>query len=282
MLTASVIVLLAWSAAEGARPAATAFVVQPEDTAGTALQLREGPLVTANDGAATIATQRRQRLSGGYAFYADSGADAAGDLAFLSSRAIVYRDAAIAHRAFLTLRDGLTTKHDKQGSAVAIGQEGRLYAASEPAGGPPTLFSTLLWRHGPVLAYIETGGGRTADALRFGRRQQARIASRVPAVVKPVIGDPVSRPGRPDAGERFTVVFRIVRSDIGEPMPKAAVSSTIGIAGKRVEHEQRFRRGVLAVSVAVPETASRKRLTVFVKANAEGHLATKTASYTIR
>jgi hypothetical protein len=281
VLGSSAIVLLAWSAAQGAAPTATALVVQPTDTAGTALQSREGPVVTADDGMATVANQRRQRLSGGYAFYADSGADATSDLAFLSSRAVVFADAVAAHRVFLTLRDRLAAKHER-GSAVALGQEGRLYTASEPAGGRPTLFSTLLWRHGNVLGYIETGGGGPADALRFGRRQQAHIASRIPAIVRPVIHEAMARPVAPAAGERFTVVFRIVRSDIGEPLTTATVSSTTRIAGARVRHDRTFRNGVLEVSLAVPDSDRQKRLTVLVKAAAKGRVATKATTYTIR
>jgi hypothetical protein len=85
-----------------------------------------------------------------------------------------------------------------------------------------------------------------------------------PPVVKPVVSSPVTW-AAPLAGKRFTVFFRITRSDNGAAASTAKVACATSLAGRTIAHRHAFTSGNLKVTLVLPKTARGKRLTVDVK-----------------
>lgn len=103
-----------------------------------------------------------------------------------------------------------------------------------------------------------------------------------PVVVKPVIGAASATPARPVAGKRFTVTFRVTRSDTGAPLAGASLACTTKVAGKVVPHVHAYTTGKARATLVVPKTGKGKLLTVAVKVAASGQAATKVVTYKIR
>ena len=103
-----------------------------------------------------------------------------------------------------------------------------------------------------------------------------------PALVKPVIGQPAKAPAQPLAGKRFTVSFKVRRSDTGRPLKAGKLSADPSVAGRIVPHTESFRAGTARVSFVVPATAAGKLLTVRVRITASGRSAKRTATFRVR
>jgi hypothetical protein len=152
-------------------------------------------------------------------------------------------------------------------------------------------FSQIVWRQGNVLGYINAQGGTgtSGHALSFAQLQQTRIAAVVPpadpgppVVVKPVIGKPIAQPAQPKAGKRFSVVFRLTRSDDRSTLTNATAATTVRIAGRLVPHRYVLGAGRVRVTLVVPKTAKGKQLRITVKVRTEGQSATKSVAYKVR
>ena len=86
-----------------------------------------------------------------------------------------------------------------------------------------------------------------------------------PPAVKPVVSSPVTW-AAPVAGKRFTVFFRITRSDNGAAASTATVACTTSLAGRTITHRHAFTGGTLKVTLVLPKVARGKKLTVDFKA----------------
>jgi hypothetical protein len=106
--------------------------------------------------------------------------------------------------------------------------------------------------------------------------------SRSPAAVKPVIGQPVAAPAQPVAGKRFTVSFKVKRSDTGAPLTSGRMSGDPSVAGKIVPHRESFRGGMARLSLIVPANAAGKLLKVRLTIRAGSQSATRVANFRIR
>lgn len=275
VLTCSVVVSLAGAQA----PNATLLVLQPADMPSY-IKTGTAPQLTTSDGDLSVSASKYGRVSGAVSFYTGTSVGPT----FLTSRAVIFRDATGAHGAFLEVRDKLNQKLNSTGSAVAVGQEAWRFNVL-------ILGEYVVWRQGYVLAEVQTSGGRGpgSSATDYVPLQQNRIAALVPpsnpgppVVIKPVVGKPVAKPRQPRAGKRFAVTFRVTRSNDGAPMTNAAVKSSTRIAGKPVRHGYSFSAGQLRVKLTLPKTAKGKPLRVTVKVIAEGQAATKVVAYKVR
>jgi hypothetical protein len=102
------------------------------------------------------------------------------------------------------------------------------------------------------------------------------------AVVKPVIGQPTGVPAQPLAGKRFTVSFKVKRSDTGGPLTSGKMLADPSVAGKVIRHVESFRGGTARLSFVVPANAAGKTLRVKVTITAGGRSATRIASFRAR
>lgn len=126
--------------------------------------------------------------------------------------------------------------------------------------------------------------------MDYAPLQQTRIAALVPpatpgptVVVKPVIGKPVAQPALPRAGKRFSVTFRITRSDNGTAITSVTtLRSTTVLAGKVVAHVSRFSAGQLKITLQLPKAAKGKQLKITVRVTADNQTATKVVTYKVR
>jgi hypothetical protein len=156
----------------------------------------------------------------------------------VTSRAVVFRDATGALVAFVEVSQTLSRKLNSNGSAVAVGQEGRRFNVL-------ILGDYVVWRQGNVLAEIHVGSGRGpgSEATDYVPLQQNRIAALVPpahpgpSTVEPVIGAARAQPARPSAGKRFTLTFSVTWSDDGSAVASASVATKTNIASKAVPHK---------------------------------------------
>jgi hypothetical protein len=106
--------------------------------------------------------------------------------------------------------------------------------------------------------------------------------ARIAAVVKPVIGQPAGVPAQPLAGKRFTVSFKVKRSDTGGPLTSGKMLADPSVAGKVIRHVESFRGGTARLSFVVPANAAGKTLRVKVTITAGGRSATRIASFRVR
>jgi hypothetical protein len=98
---------------------------------------------------------------------------------------------------------------------------------------------------------------------------------------KPVIGKPVAAPLQPQAGKRFTVVFRVTRSDTGKPVTAGTMVCVPSVAARALAHTESFRGGRARLSFIVPTNAAGKLVKVALTIKAGGGSATKVASYKV-
>ena len=92
-----------------------------------------------------------------------------------------------------------------------------------------------------VGLFVLIGVAMTAGA------QTARGTGRSPLVAKPVIGQPITVPAHPLAGKRFTVSFKVTRSDTGKiagwwidvaPDGESTIITAIDIWGGKAGYER--------------------------------------------
>lgn len=103
-----------------------------------------------------------------------------------------------------------------------------------------------------------------------------------PAVVKPVIGAPVTTPLTVVAGKRTAVTFPVTRSDNGQPMTNGRMICDPSVDGKVIKHAESFKAGKARLSFLVPKTAKGKSLKVKVTIQSGGQATTKVATYRVR
>jgi hypothetical protein len=100
-------------------------------------------------------------------------------------------------------------------------------------------------------------------------------------LVKPVIGAPTMVPTKPSAGKRFTVSFKITRSDSGARLTTGRLTASSTVGGKTIAHTASFKRGVARVSLVIPAGDAGKLLRVKVKLASGGTWATRLATYRV-
>lgn len=106
--------------------------------------------------------------------------------------------------------------------------------------------------------------------------------ARATAVVKPVIGQPVTKPAQPVPGKQFTVSFKVTRSDTGAKLTTGTMICDPSVAGKVIRHEESFKNGIARLSFIVPMTAEGKALKVKLTIKADGQAATKVATFAVK
>jgi hypothetical protein len=92
------------------------------------------------------------------------------------------------------------------------------------------------------------------------------------AAYRPVIGKPVSVPVAPLAGKRFTVTFKVTRSDNGRPLRAGTMVCEPSSAGKVIPHVESFNGGKAKLRFVVPSSAKTLRVNVTI---ASGGQSTK-------
>jgi hypothetical protein len=102
-----------------------------------------------------------------------------------------------------------------------------------------------------------------------------------PAAV-PVIGKPVSVPAQPVAESRFSVSFRVTRSDTHALVRSGTMTCEPSVAAKPIRHEESFRNGTARLSFLVPASAAGKRLTVKLAVSAAGGTAARLARFLVQ
>lgn len=98
---------------------------------------------------------------------------------------------------------------------------------------------------------------------------------------KPVIGKPSTVPVQPVAGKRFTIAFRVTRSDTGTPLTRGRMICDPSVAGQVLPHAESFRAGTARLAFVVPANAAGKALKVKVTIKAGRQSATKVAGFRI-
>lgn len=99
---------------------------------------------------------------------------------------------------------------------------------------------------------------------------------------KPVIGKPVTTPLQPTAGERFTVSFRVTRSDTGVPLLRGRMICDPSVSGREIAHAESFKAGTARLSFVVPATAAGKLLKVKVTIKTTTASATKVSTFHVQ
>jgi Calx-beta domain len=107
----------------------------------------------------------------------------------------------------------------------------------------------------------------------------ASSSARSSTVVRPVIGKPTTVPAQAMAGKRFTVSFKVTRSDNGKPLTTGTMISDPSSAAKVIAHAQSFRAGTARLSFIVPTTARQVRVKVTIKTGTTS--ATRVANYRV-
>ena len=102
------------------------------------------------------------------------------------------------------------------------------------------------------------------------------------ATGKPVIGKPVATPPQPAAGERFTISFRVTRSDTGARLTRGRMICDPSVAGRLIRHAESFKGGTARLSFVVPAKAAGKLLKVKVTIRTGAQSATKVAAFRVR
>jgi hypothetical protein len=98
---------------------------------------------------------------------------------------------------------------------------------------------------------------------------------------KPVIGTPVTAPAQPLAGKRFTVSFKVTRSDTGAPLTVGKMICVPSVAGQMIRHAESFAGGTARLAFVVPTNAAGKLLKVKVTIRAAGQSATAVNTFKV-
>jgi hypothetical protein len=122
-----------------------------------------------------------------------------------------------------------------------------------------------------------------AVALLVGAALTAAAASgTAPTRGKPVIGKLVTVPAQPQAGKRFTVSFKVTRSDTGAALTTGKMICDPSVAGQVLRHAESFKAGTARLSFVVPANAAGKLLKVKVTIKAGSKSATKVATFRVQ
>ena len=101
------------------------------------------------------------------------------------------------------------------------------------------------------------------------------------AVVKPLIGKPVTTPAVATAGKPFTVSFPVTRSDNGMPLTTGRMICDPSVQAKVIKHAESFRGGTARLSFTVPKSAKGKVLKVKVTIKAGTQSTTGIATFRV-
>jgi hypothetical protein len=102
------------------------------------------------------------------------------------------------------------------------------------------------------------------------------------APVKPLIGSPTITPGNATAGKRFTISFRVTRSDNGAALTVGRMICNPSIQGKVLPNAEQFKAGVARLSLMIPKNAKGKLLKVKVTIKLGSQSATKVSTFRIK
>lgn len=141
-----------------------------------------------------------------------------------------------------------------------------LNATAKRGGG---LGSRLLLVVLAVLAVAVTGAAQTASGTED-------------VAVRPVIANPVASPLQPVAGERFTVSFKVTRSDTGAPLTRGTMICHPYVSGKALRHAESFKGGIARLAFVVPASAEGKLLKVKVTIKSGAQAATKVSTFKVQ
>jgi Domain of unknown function DUF11 len=97
-----------------------------------------------------------------------------------------------------------------------------------------------------------------------------------PSAVRPLLGKPVVTPAKPVAGNRFTFVLPVARSDNGAPLLRGSMVCTPSVAGTVLRHSESFTSGTARLSFVLPRSARGRVLHVGVKITVSGRSASRT------
>jgi hypothetical protein len=126
----------------------------------------------------------------------------------------------------------------------------------------------LVLAFGIVVGSTLTAAAPTASGTRAGP-------------VKPIIGKPVTSPPKPLAGQRFSVSFRVTRSDTGTPLTRGRMTCDPSVAGKVIRHVESFRAGTARLSFVVPTSAAGGLLKVKVTIKTASQSATRVVTFRV-
>lgn len=129
------------------------------------------------------------------------------------------------------------------------------------------MFGRLL----PMVVLFLLGGTVLAAAASGGPRQEAAYG--------PVIGKPTTAPIAPSAGKGFVAVFKVTRSDSGEPLMVGTMVGVASVGAKLLPHTDSFRGGTARVSLQLPSSAAGKVLTIKLTIRAGGKSATRVSVF---
>ena len=132
------------------------------------------------------------------------------------------------------------------------------------------------------------GARRVAGALVVGfatlvfAAMAAGVSEGARTPPSPVIGAPVTTPTQPVAGQRFTVVFRVTRSDSGALLRAGRMTCDPSVAGKVIPHSHTFSGGKVRVVLVVPASTAGKLLRVDLAIRLGSRSATRASQFRIK
>jgi probable HAF family extracellular repeat protein len=103
----------------------------------------------------------------------------------------------------------------------------------------------------------------------------------VTAVVRPVIGKPVTVPRRLVHGKAVLVSFKVTRSDTGKRLTSGKMICDPSVNGKVIKHAEQFRNGVATLRFTIPKTAQGKQLKVRLTIKLGSQSATRISMFRI-
>jgi hypothetical protein len=102
-----------------------------------------------------------------------------------------------------------------------------------------------------------------------------------PPTMKPVIGQPIAIPAKPLPGQRFTVAFKVTRSDTHAALLRGTMVCDPSVAGVVIPHAESFRAGTARLSFVIPTSAQGKQLKVHVTITVDRRSATRVATFQV-
>jgi hypothetical protein len=129
----------------------------------------------------------------------------------------------------------------------------------------------------------DAAGGRIDEVPDFSGALSYFFSKPAPPVVpKPVIAKPTTIPAVARAGKRFTVSFKLTRSDTREALTEGTMVCEPSIAGKVLRHAEFYVASTARVSFVIPRSAKGKLLKVKVTVTLGERSATRVATFRIR
>jgi hypothetical protein len=99
--------------------------------------------------------------------------------------------------------------------------------------------------------------------------------------VIPLIGRPTTTPHKAHAGQRFTVIFPVTRSDTGRRLMSGTMRCDPSFRDRLIAHSESFRNGIARLTFTVPKGAAGTRLNVKVTITFHGTSTTRNATFPI-